>query len=148
MMQSSFCVLFSVTRRSRSDVRQSVSHSLTQGTDRDFTDVTLVSEDTNRRLFWCDHDDSDGHDDPGDDEDPDDHDDHDDHDDNNEHDDNKNHYERQWRPWWLSPVAMLIFNHIGQCFFTGNHCTMGPLQEFSFLRRIMTIQKQNVTFTF
>ena len=33
---------FSVTRRSRSDVRQSVCLSA----DRDFTDVTLVSDDT------------------------------------------------------------------------------------------------------
>ena len=37
---------FSVTRRSRSDVRQSVSQSVSEGTDRDFTDVTLVSDDT------------------------------------------------------------------------------------------------------
>ena len=36
-------LLFSVTRRSRSDVRQSVTDSA----DRDFTDVTLVSDDTN-----------------------------------------------------------------------------------------------------
>ena len=33
---------FSITRRSRSDVRQSV----TQSADRDFTDVTLAGEDT------------------------------------------------------------------------------------------------------
>ena len=38
--------LFIVTGRSRSDGGQSVSHS----TDRDFTDVTLVSEDTYKRL--------------------------------------------------------------------------------------------------
>ena len=44
----------------------------------DLTDVTLVSDDTNRRLYWCDHDDPDGHDDPGDDEDPEDLDDRDD----------------------------------------------------------------------
>ena len=37
-------VLFSVTRRSRSDVSQSVSESLTLRTE--LTDVTLVSEDT------------------------------------------------------------------------------------------------------
>ena len=47
-------VVFSVTRRSRSD--KSI----------DFTDVTLASEDTYRRLHWCDPDDSDGHDDPDD----------------------------------------------------------------------------------
>ena len=29
----------------------------------DFTDVTLVSEDTYRRLYWCDPDDHDGYDD-------------------------------------------------------------------------------------
>ena len=34
--------MFTVTGRSRSDASQSVS----EGTDRDFTDVTLVSEDT------------------------------------------------------------------------------------------------------
>ena len=30
----------------------------------DFTDVTLVSDDTCRRLYWYDPDDSDEHDDP------------------------------------------------------------------------------------
>ena len=30
----------------------------------DFTDVTLVSDDTYRRLYWCDPDYSDGPDDP------------------------------------------------------------------------------------
>ena len=40
-----------------------------------FTDVTLVSEDTHGRLYWCDPNDPDEHDDP------DDHDDHGDHDD-------------------------------------------------------------------
>ena len=30
----------------------------------DFTDVTLVSDDTYRRLYWYDPDDSDEHDDP------------------------------------------------------------------------------------
>ena len=38
-----FCIL-SVTGRSRSDV--------SQGTDRDFTDVPLVSEDTYKRPDW------------------------------------------------------------------------------------------------
>ena len=33
-------VMFSVTRRSRSDVRQWVSEWVSQATDRDFTDVT------------------------------------------------------------------------------------------------------------
>ena len=32
----------------------------------DLTDVTLVSDDTFRRLYWCDPDDPDGPDDPGD----------------------------------------------------------------------------------
>ena len=41
--------LFSVTRRSRSDVSQSVSESLTLRTE--LTDVTLVSEDTYCRLY-------------------------------------------------------------------------------------------------
>ena len=41
-----YCI-FSVTRRSRSDVRQSVSQSVTDSADRDFTDVTLVSDDIN-----------------------------------------------------------------------------------------------------
>ena len=45
--------LFSVTRRSRSDESHWVSVSI------DLTDVTLVSEDTYRRLFWCDPDDPD-----------------------------------------------------------------------------------------
>ena len=45
---------FSVTRRSRSDE----SHSLSQWVDVliDLTDVTLVSDDTYRRLYWCDPD--------------------------------------------------------------------------------------------
>ena len=30
----------------------------------DLTDVTLVSDDTYRRLYWCDPDDSDEHNDP------------------------------------------------------------------------------------
>ena len=49
--------VFSVTRRSRSDE----SHSLTEwvGVSIDFTDVTLVSDDTYRRLYWCDPDDPD-----------------------------------------------------------------------------------------
>ena len=56
-----FVLIFSVTRRSRSDE----SHSLTDWVDVliDFTDVTLVSEDTYRRLYWWDPDDSDDHDD-------------------------------------------------------------------------------------
>ena len=63
---SSWGTVFSVTRRSRSDE----SHSLTYwvGVSIDFTDLTLVSDDTYRRLYWCDPDD------------PDDHDDHDEHD--------------------------------------------------------------------
>ena len=60
--------LISVKRRSRSDVRQWVSEwvsqSVSEGTDRDFTVVTLVSDDTYRRLYWCDPDNSDGPDDP------------------------------------------------------------------------------------
>ena len=43
-------LLFSVTRRSRSDVSQSVSESLTLRTE--LTDVTMVSEDTYWRLYW------------------------------------------------------------------------------------------------
>ena len=43
----------------------------------DFTDVTLVSEDTYRRLHWCD---------------PDDHNDHDDHGDHDNHDDDHDEY--------------------------------------------------------
>ena len=52
-----------------------VTHSLTYwvtywvSVSVDFTDVTLVSEDTYQRLYWCDPDDHDGYDD---------HDDHDD----------------------------------------------------------------------
>ena len=44
--------IVSVTRRSRSDE----SHSLTDWLDVsiDFTDVTLVSDDNYRRLYWCD----------------------------------------------------------------------------------------------
>ena len=35
-------------------VSQLDSEWVSQGTDRDFTDVTLVSEDTYQRLDWCD----------------------------------------------------------------------------------------------
>ena len=46
--------IFSVTRRSRSDE----SHSLTNllSVSIDFTDVTLMSDDTYRRLYWYDPD--------------------------------------------------------------------------------------------
>ena len=53
--------IFSVTRRSRSDE----SHSLTEllsnwvSVSIDFTDVTLVSDDTYKRLNWSDPDDPD-----------------------------------------------------------------------------------------
>ena len=57
----------------------------------DLTDVTLVSDDTNRRLYWCDHDDPDGHDDPDDPDNPDDLDDLDDHDDHDDPDDHDDH---------------------------------------------------------
>ena len=54
--------IFSVTRRSRSDE----SHLLTEllSVSNVFTDLTLVSDDTCRRLYWYDPDDSDEHDDP------------------------------------------------------------------------------------
>ena len=32
---------------------------MTDSADRDFTDVTLVSDETYRRLYWCDPDDPD-----------------------------------------------------------------------------------------
>ena len=53
--------MFSVTRRSTSDE----SHSLTDWVSIliDFSDVTLVSEDSYRRLHWCNPDDSDEHED-------------------------------------------------------------------------------------
>ena len=58
-------------------VSESVSQSVSEsGTDRDFTDVTLVSDDTNYFTWFCDLDDPDDHDDH-DDHDNDDHDDHD-----------------------------------------------------------------------
>ena len=41
-----------------------MSQWVSEGTDRDITDVTLVSDDTYRRLYWCDPDYSDGPDDP------------------------------------------------------------------------------------
>ena len=44
-----FNFLFSVTRRSRSDESHLLSHLLSVLID--FTDVTLVSDDTNRRLY-------------------------------------------------------------------------------------------------
>ena len=50
-------VIFSVTRRSRSDVCDLLSDLLTVSTD--LTDVTLASDDTHRRLYWCDPDDPD-----------------------------------------------------------------------------------------
>ena len=43
--------LFSVTRRSRSDSRPSLTNWLSVSTD--LTDVTLVSDDTYWRLDWC-----------------------------------------------------------------------------------------------
>ena len=43
--------LFSVTRRSRSDESDSVSQWVSVSTD--LTDVTLVSDDTYWRLYWC-----------------------------------------------------------------------------------------------
>ena len=45
-----FMSFFSVTRRSRSDDGQSVSQSVTDPSLADFTDVTLVSEDTDESL--------------------------------------------------------------------------------------------------
>ena len=68
--------LFSVTRRSRSDESHSLTYSLTHSLThvsatlltwlwwvriptRYLTDVTLVSDDTYRRLNWCDPDDPD-----------------------------------------------------------------------------------------
>ena len=50
-------ILFSVTRRSRSDESHSLSHWVSVSID--FIDVTLVSDDTYRRLYWYDPDDPD-----------------------------------------------------------------------------------------
>ena len=55
------CYVFSVTRRSRSDESHLLTESLNVSID--FTDVTLVSEDTHRRP---DPDDPEEHDDPDD----------------------------------------------------------------------------------
>ena len=54
-------LLVSVTRRSRSDESHSLTYLLTYllSVSIDFTDVTLVSDDTYRRLYWCDPDDPD-----------------------------------------------------------------------------------------
>ena len=41
-----------------------VTHWLTESCFSDSTDVTLVSDDTYRRPFWCDPDNPDGPDDP------------------------------------------------------------------------------------
>ena len=43
-----FLLIFSVTRRSRSDIRQLLTYSLTESVSvsTDLTDVTLVSDDT------------------------------------------------------------------------------------------------------
>ena len=54
--------IISVTRRSRSDESHLLSNWVIVSID--FTDVTLVSDDTNRRLYWGDPDYSDGPDDP------------------------------------------------------------------------------------
>ena len=57
-------LVFSVKKRSRSDE----SHWLTDwlsdwlSVSIDFTDVTLVSDDIYRKLYWCDPDDPDDHD--------------------------------------------------------------------------------------
>ena len=46
-------IFFSVTRRSRSDESHSLTHLLSHllSVSIDFTDVTLVSDDTYRRLY-------------------------------------------------------------------------------------------------
>ena len=64
-----------VTRRSRIDESHWLTNWLTESLSVliDFTDVTLVSDDTYIRLYWYDHDDPDDHDDYNY---PDDHDDH------------------------------------------------------------------------
>ena len=52
-------IMFSVTRRSRTDVVHLLTHSLTEClmVSIDLTDVTLVSDDTFRRLgTWVTHD--------------------------------------------------------------------------------------------
>ena len=53
--------ILSVTRRSRSDESHSLTELLTEllSVSIDFTDVTLVSDDAYRRLYWCDPDDPD-----------------------------------------------------------------------------------------
>ena len=55
MSISPFSAFFSVTRRSRSDSRQSLTDSLTESVSvsTDLIDVTLVSNDTYWRLDWC-----------------------------------------------------------------------------------------------
>ena len=45
-------IIFSVTRRSKSDVVHLLTDSLM--VSNDLTDVTLVSDDTERGLDWCD----------------------------------------------------------------------------------------------
>ena len=86
--------LLSVTRCSRTDESHSLTESLSVSID--FTDVSLLSEDTYGRPDPVDPGEHDDHDDPSDHDyhddhgDPDDHDaydDHDDHDDNDDHDD-------------------------------------------------------------
>ena len=57
----------------------------------DFTDVTLVSEDTYQRLDWCDPDEHDDHDDLDDHDDHDDHNDYVDHDRHDHHDEHGDH---------------------------------------------------------
>ena len=51
-------LIFSVTRRSRSDESHSLTHWVSQwvSISIDFTDVTLVSDDTYRRVYRCDPD--------------------------------------------------------------------------------------------
>ena len=70
-----------------------VSQWLTDSADRDFTDVTLVSDDTNYFTWVCDLDDP---------EDPDDHNNHDDHDDHDAHDAHDAHvdhddHDKKWK---------------------------------------------------
>ena len=85
-------MLFSVTWRSRSDESHLLTYSLSHllSVSIDFTDVTLVSEDTYQRLDWCDPDDPDEHDDP------DDHDVHDDLDYLDDHDAHDDH-DKKWK---------------------------------------------------
>ena len=80
-----------------------MSESVSEGTDRDFSDVTLVSDNTNYFTWFCDLDDLDDLDDP------DHHDDHDDSDDDKDDNDDDEDWQGVIRDGSSSEKKILIW---------------------------------------